>query len=310
MRSIQVSILALCGGLSLSACRGGDSEQPPVHLIHNMDTQEKGKAYRRDTSGLFADGRVMRAPVEGTVAQGELDDDDVLYEGVNEKKEPTKAFPDAVKTDGKIPDSLADRGHLRYNIYCTPCHGAEGDGHGAVAGLALDGGPRLLVPPPAFTSERLMGMVAGQLYSAIKNGVNAGNMPSYASQIPVADRWAIIAYVRRDLQKMDYEGGEGIKVVNVTSASAANGALLYKAKGCNACHSIDGTRIVGPSLKGIYGTIASTSAGDVTVDDAYLKESYLNPMAKIVTGYPPAMPPQVLKDLEIQSLSLFIASIK
>ena len=163
MRSIQVSLLALCGGLSLGACRGGDSEQPPVHIIHNMDTQEKGKAYRRDTSGLFADGRVMRAPVEGTVAQGELDDDDVLYEGVNEKKEPTKAFPDAVKTDGKIPDSLADRGHLRYNIYCTPCHGAEGDGHGAVAGLALDGGPRLLVPPPAFTSERLMGMVAGYL---------------------------------------------------------------------------------------------------------------------------------------------------
>lgn len=302
--------MALSGALLLPACRGGDSEQPPVHLIHNMDTQEKGKAYRRDTSGLFADGRVMRAPVEGTVAQGQLDTDTLFEEGTDDKKEPSKVFPAAVKEDGKIPDSLAERGKLRYNIYCTPCHGAAGDGKGLVAGLALDGGPRLLVPPPAFTSERLMGMVAGQMYAAIKNGVNAGNMPSYASQIPTSDRWAILAYIRRDLQKQDYEGGQVAAAVVLTAASAKGGEQLYKSKGCNACHTIDGSRLVGPSFQGIYGKKESTSTGDVVVDDAYLKESMLQPMAKIVTGYPPAMPPQVLNDIEVQSLSLYIASLK
>ena len=60
--------LFLVGALGLVGCRGGESEKPPVHLIKNMDTQEKGKAYRKDSTGLFADGRMMRAPVEGTVA--------------------------------------------------------------------------------------------------------------------------------------------------------------------------------------------------------------------------------------------------
>ena len=61
--------------VALTGCRGWETENRPVHLIKNMDTQEKGKAYRRDTTGLFADGRMMRAPVEGTVAQGQLADD-------------------------------------------------------------------------------------------------------------------------------------------------------------------------------------------------------------------------------------------
>ena len=63
MRNVLMS--ALVAAAAFTGCRGWESEQPPIHLIHNMDTQEKGKAYRRDTSGLFADGRMMRAPVEG-----------------------------------------------------------------------------------------------------------------------------------------------------------------------------------------------------------------------------------------------------
>jgi mono/diheme cytochrome c family protein len=307
MRALHLSFV---GALALAGCRGGESDKPPVHLIHNMDTQERGKAFRRDTSGLFNDGRAMRAPVEGTVARGQLDADPVMFQGINEKGEPTKEFPAGVKVDGKIPDSLAERGKGRFQIYCAPCHGPAGDGKGTIAGVALDGGPRLTVPPPSFNDERRKGLVAGQFFAAISGGVNAGNMPAYAVQLVAEDRWAVIAYIRKEIQHQDYEGGEAVTAVKVDKASAEAGQALFKAKGCNACHSIDGTRLVGPSFKGVYGKTENTSAGDVTVDDAYIKESMLTPMAKVVTGYPPAMPPQTLNDIEIESLTLFIASLK
>lgn len=309
MNTLKLSAFALV--VLLTGCRGWETEERPVHLIKNMDTQEKGRAGRRDSTGLFADGRTSRPPVEGTVAQGQLDEDLVWEEGVDEKGEPTKFLPAAVK------DTLADqtaRGQNRYGIYCTPCHGPNLDGKGTVAGLALDGGPRLTVAPPSLHLERISKEITvGKIYSAIRNGVNNGNMPSYAAQIPVADRWAIIAYVKSEQMKKDatvpLEPG-GPAVVVVTAASAEAGAALYKAKGCNACHSLDGTRLVGPSFKGVWGRAEATSGGDVTVDLAYLKESLLTPMAKIVKDYPPAMPPQVLNDLEIESIALFLQTLK
>ncbi len=112
--------LGLTGLLTLAGCRGGDSDKPPVHLIHNMDTQEKGRPYRKDDTGLFADGRIMRAPVEGTVALGQLDDDDTLHEGLDDKGQPTMKYPAAIAVD----DAVRARGKLRFNIYCAPCHGA------------------------------------------------------------------------------------------------------------------------------------------------------------------------------------------
>jgi mono/diheme cytochrome c family protein len=295
----------------LAGCRGWETEERPVHLIKNMDTQERGRAGRRDSTGLFADGRTSRPPVEGTVAQGQLGDDLLWEEGVDEKSEPTKAFPANVK--GEFEPQVS-RGQNRFNIYCAPCHGPGLDGKGTVAALALDGGPRLLVAPPDLHIERIAkDMVVGKIYSAIRNGVNAGNMPSYAAQIPVADRWAIVAYVKSEQMKKDPSvqmepGGVAVVVGNV--ASAEIGASLYKAKGCNACHSLDGSKLVGPSFKGVWGRSEKTSGGDVTVDLAYVTESVLTPMAKIVEGFPPAMPPQVLTPVEIESITLFFQTLK
>lgn len=312
MRTLAFAVMGL---FVLAGCRGGESAKPPVHLIQNMFTQEKGKAYRKDTSGLFADGRVMRLPVEGTVAQGQLEDDAHFYEGLDEKGQPAQTFPAAIKTDGVITDALRARGKERYDIYCAPCHGLAGDGKGPVAQLALDGGPRLLVAPPSYGDPRLKELVAGKIYSAIKNGVNAGNMPSYAVQIPVDDRWAIVAHVRALQRAFDPavqdEGGVNVVVAKATVASAEQGALLYKAKTCNACHTLDGTRLVGPTFKGLYGKKETLTGGvQVDVTDEYLKESMLQPMAKVVDTYPPAMPPLPLDPIEVQSLILFIATLK
>ncbi|MBI4815999.1 MAG: c-type cytochrome [Deltaproteobacteria bacterium] len=308
-RSLKLSPMLGIWLAAVLGCRGQESPNPPIHLIPNMDTQLKGKGYRADHTGLFANGRFMQAPVEGTVAQGQLFDDVHFEEGLDEKGLVSVKFPDVVKENGAIPEALRARGQNRFMIYCAPCHGRHGDGQGPVAQKALDGGPRLLIPPPSFHDERLKTMPAGKIYSAIRNGVNMGNMASYAAQIPTKDRWAIISYIRQ-IQKVDDEGGTVVDAGIVTEASADVGQKLFLAKGCNACHSLDGNRLVGPSFKGLYGKTEPTSAGDVAVDDAYLKESMLQPMAKVVTGYPPAMPPLPLTDLEVQSLILYIQTLK
>lgn len=301
----------LAVGVLVSGCRGWETEERPVHLIKNMDTQEKGRAYRRDSTGLFADGRMMRAPVPGTVAQGQLGDDLLWEEGLDETGNPSKVLPAVVK-EGLAAQAL--RGRARYEIYCTPCHGSALDGKGIVAGPAFDGGPRLTVEPPSLHLERIAkDMRVGKLYAAIREGVNAGNMPGYAAQIPVADRWAIVAYVKAEQMKKDssvlLEPG-GVAAVEVKTASAEAGAMLYKAKNCNACHTLDGSKSVGPSFKGLAGKTEATSAGEVKVDLAYFKESIISPMAKIVNGFPPAMPPVPLNDLEIESLYLYVETLK
>lgn len=314
MRTLLATMLCL-SALGLTGCRGGESEKPPVHLIHNMDTQEKFRPYRRDPTGLFADGRMMRMPVEGTVAQGQLDEDDVLHEGLDDKGQPSLKFPDSMKENGAVTDALRARGQARFNIYCLPCHGPKGDGTGVVAGVALDGGPRLTVKPANLTDQRVRDLPVGKLYAAIKYGVNNGNMGSYASQVPVEDRWAIIAWVRQLQRNVEPsqqdEGGTVVVVQAATSSSKEHGEQLFKAKGCNACHSLDGSRLVGPSFKGVWGrTEKLAGGGEITVDEAYVKESLLTPMAKVVDTFPPAMPPQVLNDVEIGSIILFLKEQK
>lgn len=292
----------VCGGAL--GCRGWESEQPPVHLIHNMDTQEKGKAYRRDTSGIFANGRVMQPPVEGTVAQGELIEDDALATGLGPDGEPVRDYPAAVKVD----DAFRAHGKLRGNIYCSPCHGVDGQGNGPVSSRGL------LVPAPSWYEDRIKALSPGKIYVAIKDGVNNGNMPPYAHQVPVMDRWAIVAGIRALQRERDpnqpEQGGPAVTVTLGNKPTAETGGQLYMAKGCNACHSVDGTPRVGPTFKGSYGTKRATHVGEVTVDDAYLVESMVQPNAKIVQGFPPAMPPFNGSEIELQSLVLYIKSLK
>jgi mono/diheme cytochrome c family protein len=317
LRAVLV-LVAVC------ACRGGESEDPPVHLIHNMDTQEKGRPYRKDTSGLFPNGRFMQMPIEGTVAQGQLNDDSMFDDGIDPDPttldggklgHPATTFkfpPQAQLPDGGIDEAFVERGHLRFNIYCAPCHGVTGDGKGLVAQKAFDGGMRLEVPPRDLTSAAAKDYPVGQIYSAIKNGVNAGNMASYATQVPVMDRWAISAYVLR-MQGRTFDGKPPEPPPDMNGpASIAIGKYLYKARGCNACHSLDGSKIVGPSWVGIWGKVEKTSAGDVTIDATYIEESGLEPKAKVVDGFQPVMPPPTapFTEKELDSIVLFIQSLK
>jgi cytochrome c oxidase subunit II len=89
------------------------------------------------------------------------------------------------------------------------------------------------------------------------------------------------------------------------------GKRVYEKQGCNACHTVDGTPKIGPTWKGLYGkTHAIMGGGTVTVDENYIRESILDPQAKIVDGYPNSMPVTKLSDREITGVIEYIKSLK
>ncbi len=91
------------------------------------------------------------------------------------------------------------------------------------------------------------------------------------------------------------------------------GKDLYSAKGCNTCHSVDGSKLAGPSFKGIYGNPQPLTTGtSVNVDEEYIRESILNPQAKIAEGYAPVMPSfqGIIKQTELNALTEYIKSLK
>lgn len=157
------------------------SERPPIHPNLNMDFQEKFEA--QEANPYFADGRAMRVPVAGTIARGFLRADSRLYTGRTENGD--------YITDMPVPLSreLLLRGQERYDIFCSVCHGKSGNGLGIIMT-----GQYGYTPAPSYHDERLREVSDGYLYDVITNGVRS--MPGYAQQIPVADRWAITAYIR------------------------------------------------------------------------------------------------------------------
>jgi hypothetical protein len=149
-----------------------------VGCRYDMQDQPKYRPYA--PSGFFEDGRSSRPLVAHTVARGHLDDDPLMYTGRIDGAF-VDAFPMVVTTE------MLERGQERYNIFCTPCHDQVGSG----GGMIVQRGYRR---PPPFSVQRLREAPAGYLFDVITRGF--GVMPSYASQIPPRDRWAIVAYVR------------------------------------------------------------------------------------------------------------------
>ena len=131
---------------------------------------------------MFPKGARRSRSSTGTVARGQLNDDELLHTGkVGRRSRPT-AFPFA------ITRADLDRGEERFNIYCSPCHGRTGEGNGMV----VQRGYRQAAL--ATTSIGCARSPAGYFFDVMTNGFGA--MPDYRAQIPVEDRWRIVAYVR------------------------------------------------------------------------------------------------------------------
>jgi cytochrome c oxidase subunit 2 len=89
-----------------------------------------------------------------------------------------------------------------------------------------------------------------------------------------------------------------------------SGAELAQSKGCTACHSQDGSRMLGPTWQGLFGAQKQLVSGqNIEVDEAYLKESIFQPNAKIVKGFPPVMPPPVINEQEALAIIEFIKTL-
>ncbi|MDH3889471.1 MAG: cytochrome c [candidate division Zixibacteria bacterium] len=159
--------------------RGRPSQDTPIHVVPNMDDQPR---YEAQEAGPFFDNNMaMRKPIEGTIARGQLTTDMVYNTGFVVDSQLVKKSP--------LPISmhLLKRGQERFDIFCSPCHGRVGDGKGVMS-------QRGMLPPPTLHDERMRNIEDGHIFNVITNGKN--NMAAYRFQVPVADRWAIVAYVR------------------------------------------------------------------------------------------------------------------
>ncbi len=93
--------------------------------------------------------------------------------------------------------------------------------------------------------------------------------------------------------------------------SPAEGEKIYGASGCKSCHSLDGSKLVGPSWKGLYGVKRKLTTGqEVLVDENYITEAILNPNSQVPEGYAPIMPPQDLSEEQILSVIEYIKTLK
>lgn len=94
---------------------------------------------------------------------------------------------------------------------------------------------------------------------------------------------------------------------------AERGEKIYKEKGCNACHSVDGTVLVGPSFQGLVGhDVELQDGGTVTADENYIRQSILEPQSQIVKGFQPVMPSfkGILSDDDITALIAYMKTLK
>jgi mono/diheme cytochrome c family protein len=176
---------ALCL-LSFGACRGNSSEEPPIHLQRNMFTQDKGKAQRENL--FFADHRAMRPTEPGVVSTTAAIEPTPYLTGKDDSGQFVSKWPSGVTVD----QALLVRGQQRFNIYCAPCHDRTGSGNGIVIEHVKRTGA--LWVPKSYYDDSVMNEPVGQLFDVITHGVRT--MPAYAYQVPVSDRWAIVAYVR------------------------------------------------------------------------------------------------------------------
>jgi mono/diheme cytochrome c family protein len=160
-----IAVVTVCLAVLLMGCDQRMRYQPKLKPLQESD--------------FFADGRAARPLPEGVVARGHLRDDVMLFTGMDGTTL-TQVLPVA------LDRHLLERGQERFNIFCAPCHGRLGNGDGMIV-------RRGMVRPPSFHEDRLLSAPIGHFFDVMTNGF--GRMFSY-NHIPVADRWAIAAYIR------------------------------------------------------------------------------------------------------------------
>jgi mono/diheme cytochrome c family protein len=169
-----------------------------------MDEQDKVKAQKPDP--FFADGHGSRLPISQTQPRGFNPEGAMTIGGIPEYEFGGQTgyyytghvgdyygigMPEELKLTTESAGELIRRGKERFNIYCAVCHGASGDGNGITANYGV---PVAANPNAKLNAGSPETYPDGRLFNTITNGM--GLMSGYGYNIPVRDRWAIIAYVR------------------------------------------------------------------------------------------------------------------
>jgi mono/diheme cytochrome c family protein len=213
-----IFILCMIAMVAVFGFRGQKGTQPPTEIFPDMVRQPKVRA--QAPLNFFADGRGPRLPVAGTVPIGyEMPARNASHSDAGEPRQKTDDMPPGMSADapeeahmriafsvgtdyfntGKMGDQwgtgvplpvtreLMERGQQRFNITCAMCHGASAAGNGITKQYGL-------ATVVSLQDDRLRKMSDGEIFNTITNGKNT--MMAYGPNIVVADRWAIIAYLR------------------------------------------------------------------------------------------------------------------
>ena len=188
-----LAILGVCVVLVMliAGKRGDTSRKPPLQIFPDMKRQLKLRP--QTANGFFANGLSSQLQPPGTIAQSKP---------MNVAGREIYPFEDVPVNTGRIPGTtnfvelnpfpvttgLLARGQQRYTIYCAPCHGQLGDGNGITKKIGA------MAVVANLHDKAIVVQPDGALFNTVSNGKN--NMGAYGPQIPVEDRWAIIAYLR------------------------------------------------------------------------------------------------------------------
>lgn len=195
--------------LASAGARGTKSEKPPLQIFPDMKVQAKVKY--QAPSEFFANGAGARMPVAGVVpigfskpvkaaADGALPDQFGFSNGTDfySTGKIGDAFGDGFPLEQLGADTLdvkfLERGQQRYNIYCAVCHGASGNGEGITSKYGILTAFKFSQNGNLDPADPTKYRATGQIFDTITNG--KGLMGPYGGNIPVRDRWAIIAYIR------------------------------------------------------------------------------------------------------------------
>jgi len=176
--------------MAIAGKRGDMTRRSPIEVFPDMDRQLKLRPMQ--PNGFFANGVSSQPHPDGTIARSTP---------IQTSAGPVMPYEDAAVMTGHVPGTtnyvqlnplpvnavLLARGQQRFTINCSPCHGQLGDGNGITKkyGMAVVAN---------LHDKRIVEMGDGEIFYVISNGRNL--MQSYASQVDVQDRWAIVAYVR------------------------------------------------------------------------------------------------------------------
>ncbi len=179
-----------------------------------QDMQNQPKIISQRGSEFFADGRGARPQVLNTVGRGQLREDSYFYTGVIQGANGYREEKDQLP----FPATLAvlERGHERFNIYCTPCHSRVGNGLGEIV-------QRGYKPAANLNDQVRRAQPLSHYFYVMTHGYGA--MPDYSAQLPPEDRWAVAAYIRAlqlSQAATDSDVPTGVKVQSLKDVATSN----------------------------------------------------------------------------------------